>query len=317
MPLNVKKADPKSIKEAASKYSLKRIKTISKNAIVDYIDSFFNSEQHLNRRMLEGAVGKIQYFSDLSFTSSGQEAAIERPIQLARFMNNLKEQFPAILVIDAGARAKQYVGSRCMDLRTGNFITDLEYTVPVSISVASLDEETTDQISSILSLAFGPLLLLAGGSVLTGDNKKGHTWKVTLPNNYEWSALSASNVEGDAKDQIWYCTFDMELMYEDSLQIKLENIVTVSENLKQSIGKELGDTPVITFPDTFTINDTPVIRVQNLHIKDEIIIDNADIATFDPDTLKVTPRQIGSFKIMVVDKFRKVRAEKNTEVKIY
>ncbi len=305
---------PKSTKEAASKFSLKRIKTLAKTSLQSYIDSFLNSEKHVNRRMLEAAAGKIQYFSDLTFTADPANAKIEKPIQLARMYTDLKENFPCILIVDAGAIPRQYAGSRIPNKRTANLESQLEYVVPLTVSVASLDEETTDILSSLLSLIFGPLLVLAGGVELKGNIYNGDKWTVKLPNVYTWSALSQSNIEGDSKDQIWSSTFELEVTVEDTLEISIHDFVEACVSLKVDDGSGIGVSPTIFFPDSIQINTQEKIVVTDLQTKHNIVLDNPRNATFDPETFMLTPKFPGVFNIMILDGANNIVAKKEVTI---
>ncbi len=65
--------------------------------------------------------------------------------------------------------------------------------------------------------------------------------------------------------------------------------------------------PIIEFPDEIKLNETNQIRVTQLQDRQRIVLSDGNIATFDPETLFVTARRLGTFEIQVQDR-RKVQS---------
>ena len=63
--------------------------------------------------------------------------------------------------------------------------------------------------------------------------------------------------------------------------------------------------PLIFFPDQIKLNEINRIRVDQLQDMQRIVLSDGNIATFDPETLCLTARKLGTFEIQVVD--RRVR----------
>lgn len=311
------RAAPRSVQEAVSRASHDRIKSITKQAIQHYIEQFLNTSGV--RRSITEAVGSLSrlFITDTDTLTTDPTL---RPTQLARYYNEIRERLPAVLIVDSGM---EWVdpGLNVLDNATqigskgelgqpmmwqGQF--PLTYNIPISIIAAAQDQESADALGSFLTLVFGPLRNISGGTRITGRDDKGDTWEVRLPLTFTPSPTTNSSINDDPKDSVWAMTIDLLVQFEDRIVLEQEmsqvafpatgrvNVSDLSESL----------VPIIEFPDQIKLNETNQIQVTQLQDRQRIVLSDGKIATFDPETLFVTARRLGCFEIQVQDR-RKVQ----------
>ena len=180
----------------------------------------------------------------------------------------------------------------------------LTYNIPISIIAAAGDQESADALGSFLTLVFGPLRNISGGTRITGRDDKGDTWEVRLPMTFTPSPTTNSAINDDPKDSVWAMTIDLLVQFEDRILLKQEMAqVAFPATPKTGVVDLSGDTPpVIEFPDQVKLNEINQIRVTQLQNRQRIVLSDGNIATFDPETLFVTARRLGSFEIQVQDR---------------
>jgi len=326
------KSLPKSAQEALTSVSTSRIKTVAKGAVQGFIQSFFD-KNGVNRSILNSVGQTIQFDTDRSFSETGD--ITKRQLQVTRFFQDIKTKMPCILIVDAGMNYDPTSFSLIGNARmTGEYTQGgtwqgwypVQRTLPLTILVASNDQDSTDQIHSMLSWMFGELRVLAGGSEIRGNTAKGENWVVTLPQVFNPSTVSGQTITDDPKDQIWSGEISLEVMFQDSIRIQRDWFgVEEGPGVADKADLRLELPPTILIDDTIKANKRTSLIVQNFvtHTH-KIIIDNPNIATFDPIDFVITPRRIGKFKVQVLDERRRktpreglppiVVAEKEVEV---
>lgn len=306
------RAAPRSVQEAVSQASHDRIKSITKQAIQYYIEQFMDTSGV--KRSITEAIGSISklFITDKDILVTDPTL---RQTQLARYFNDIRERLPAILIIDSGM---EWVdpGLNVLDhvtnfgpkgqlgqptLWQGQF--PLTYNIPISIVAAAGDQESADALGSLLTLFFGPMRNIGGGSRISGRLDKGDTWEVRLPLTFSPSPTTNSAINDDPKDSVWAMTIDMLVQFEDRITLQQEipqiafpptsrvNIADLAETLA----------PIIHFPDSMKIYSSAQILVTQIQDNQKIILSNGNLATFDPENLLVTARRLGKFQIQVVD----------------
>ena len=310
------RAAPKSVQEAVSRASHDRIKSITKQAIQHYIQQFMDTKGV--KRSITEAVGSLSklFITDTDTLTTDPTL---RPTQLARYFNDIKERLPAILIVDSGM---EWVdpGFNNLDHVThfgergefgqakfwqGQF--PLTYNIPISIVAAAADQESADALGSFLTLVFGPLRNISGGQRITGREDKGDTWEVRLPLTFTPSPTTNSAINDDPKDSVWAMTIDLLVQFEDRIQLEQEMAQVAFPPTARVGDPNLAGSfpPIIDFPEQIKINEINRIRVDQLQDMQRIVLSDGNIATFDPETLCLTARKLGTFEIQVVD--RRVR----------
>lgn len=308
------KAAPKSVQEAVSRASHDRIKSITKQAIQHYIEQFLNTSGV--KRSITEAVGSLSKLFVTDTDTLTTDPTL-RPTQLARYYQDIRERLPAVLIVDSGM---EYVdpGLNVIDHATswgeqtalgaptkwqGQF--PITFNIPITIICAAADQESADALGTFLTLVFGPLRNLSGGQRITGRDDKGDTWEVRLPLDFVPSPTTNSAINDDPKDSVWAMTIDLIVQFEDRILLEQEmaevvfdagNFVTGEANLNRDLA------PVIDFPDEIQLNGSYPIRVTQLQDRQRVVLSDGNIATFDPESLILTPRRLGCFEIQVLDR---------------
>ncbi len=307
------RAAPKSIQEAVSRASHDRIKSITKQAIQSYIQAFMSTDG-VKRSITEAVGGLSKLF--ITDTDTLTTDTTLRPTQLARYFNDIRARLPAILIVDSGM---EWVdpGLNVLDHATnlgnrgefgqatmwqGQF--PLTYNIPITIIAAAGDQESADALGSFLTLVFGPLRNISGGQRITGRDDKGDTWEVRLPLTFTPSPTTNSSINEDPKDSVWAMTIDLLVQFEDRIILEQEMAQVAFPMTPKPGATDLsGDlSPIIEFPDEIKLNETNQIRVFQLQDRQRIVLSDGNIATFDPESLFVTARKLGTFEIQIQDR---------------
>jgi hypothetical protein len=327
-PPNVETADPpdgwvfravsKSQAEAVSRVSQARSKTIVKSAIQHYIRSWFD-QLGTRRNLLQSiAPGMLQYVTDRSFD---QESDItKRHMQVARWFDELQEKMPCILIVDGGAT---YTSSGLGDYDRSEAIGPGEYLirtclllkVPLEIIIATLDQESTDELVSVMSLIFGAARRLGNGNTLHSADPT-DSWEVRLPLNLSFSGVNQQNITEDTKDSIWTSNMSLEVDFEDvmtftySLDALGDKYLSISPGNAGSINGPITGyvddpdllqtlSPYINGPSTIRLNAPTTLHAGRLNKLMEFRINKPEIAIIDPDTLVITPKRLGTFTVSI------------------
>jgi len=312
LPGFVQQAPPRSIKEAISRISHDRLKSIAKGAVERYIRNFLDTTGPYHPLINAIAKGSLSYITDKSIDAN--QDVTRRCTQLARMFNQVREEVPAILIVDAGV---QPVPSGLNSGLTHATLIDDKwqgwfckyFRVPLSIAVMTSDQESTDQLMEIVELLFDNLRQTAGGSRLCGDASKGELWEVRLPLELAVSATAGVNITEDNVDQLWVATFDITVDAEDTFAIELPLNVDISNGFDTSVRNQVSNAtnlstglpPIIHAPATMRLGEQVVVRFERLRLTHRIAIDRPGIATIDLSTRTVTPRRPGQFTLMVMD----------------
>lgn len=293
-----------SVQDAIAHYSVDNIKTIVKSAIQRYIQSFMDTEGG-NRELFESFTKMgVQYITDKSFNPASDPTL--RKTQLARLFEQVKQDLPCILIMDS---AFDFVNSNWTGLDKV-WIKNYEWHGRVHIArnlrilvvAGTRDQSSTDFLHGLLSILFGEMRFLAGGTRMAGNKLNGETWVMTLGNPI-LGKVSQNKVNGDAKDAVWF--FDIEvpdILFEDYVVIKQPFYRVEPGTGVMNPPGFLGDTPpVILFPDTIPINE-PTELLIDLFQPDyqTVFISDPNIAVYEPQSQIVTGRRLGTFQIQIM-----------------
>ena len=294
-----------SVQEALANYTVDHIKTIVKGAVQRYIESFMNQNGG-NRNLYEKFTRLgLQYITDKSFDQTSDPTL--RKTQLARLFEQIRQELPCILVMDSKF---EYVPANFTGVQQSYFQGDYAFyqvqvvrMLDVMVVAGTRDQSSTDFLHGLLSVLFGEMRFLGGGTLMTGNRNQGETWSLTmgLP---RLGKVSQNKVPEDPKDTIWF--FDIEvtdMLFEDQINLKIPlQKVTAGNGVMNPSPPELGLTPpIIYFPDSMAINDSIQLRVDLFQPQSQqIYISDPNIATYEPVSRMVTPRRLGTFDIQVM-----------------
>ena len=295
-----------SIQEAVQNYTVDHIKTIVKSGIQRYIESFM-SQQGGNRTLYETFTKMgLQYIVDKSFDPASDPTL--RKTQLARLFEQIHRELPAILIVDS---AFEYIPANFTGIDRAYTQQNYWYgTVQIvrqltcSVIAATRDQSSTDFLQGLLSVMFGELRFLGGGTRIEGNRSLGETWVMML-GNPKLGTVTQDTVTEDPKDKIWSFTIEVpDILFEDSITIK--QAMDRSGGAGQLNGVNPADyitniPPVIYAPDTLPINESVKILFSIFQPEfHRVILSDPNIATFEPQSQTFTPRRLGSVEIQVI-----------------
>lgn len=301
------RATPRSTPQARTLISNDKIKTLTKVKIQEYISSFFGKMGE-NRDLLSIVSPRsLSYNIDKSFDPKTDPT--ERKMQVARYFSELRAIVPAILIVDSGIVPVMHNIGLLSDAYNKDGYWNGHYPilrkVPLTIIAATRDQESADELSSVLSLLFNELRNLAGGNYIQGVPEQGETWVIVLPNEgIASSAVNEVDVEGDPIEKIHYSELSMEVMFEDVIRVKQElptfesrtpsvNVANLSNTLR----------PEINCPNSVNVDSQITVYVKNITNAMRIVVSDARMATLSYNMV-LTPRRVGQVKIQVIDPSR-------------
>ena len=305
-----------SVQEAIATRTPDHIKTIVKSAIQRYIESFM-SQQGGNRSLFETFTKMgLQYVTDQSFDQTSDPTL--RKTQLARLFEQIRQQLPAILVVDSSFEyvPANFTGLDRVRISDGYWYGTVQIVRNLVISVvgATRDQSSTDFLHGMLSILFGEMRWLAGGTRMTGNSEQGEGWVLTM-GIPRIGNVTQNKVTDDPKDTIWSFSIDIpDILFEDHVVVKqaIDKWDGTSKDIMNPQGTAVGLTaPIIYAPDTVAANDSFQVKFDyfqpDLH---KIIISDPNIATIDPRTRIISPRKLGTFEIQVL----RLKAESSSEL---
>lgn len=293
-----------SVQEAVATQTPDHIKTIVKSAIQRYIESFM-SQQGGNRSLYESFTKLgLQYITDQSFEQNSDPTL--RKTQLARLFEQVRQQLPAILIVDSSFEyvPANFTGLDGVRIQNGYWYGTVQVVRNLVISVvgATRDQSSTDFLHGMLSILFGEMRWLAGGTRITGNSEQGESWVLTM-GIPRLGNVNQARVTDDPKDTIWSFAIEIpDILFEDHVVVKQEiNRVEPGSaimNPSETVGLI---NPTIFAPDTIAINDSFKVLFDYLQPDfHKIVISDPNIATIDPNTRIISPRKLGSFEIQVL-----------------
>lgn len=293
-----------SVQDAIAHYTVDNIKTIVKSAVQRYIQSFMDTDGG-NRELFQAITRMgLQYITDKSFDPASDPSL--RKTQLARLFEQIRQELPCILIMDSSF---EFVNSNWTGIDKV-WIQNREWygrihiarNLRIIVVAGTRDQSSTDFLHGLLSVLFGEMRFLAGGTLMRGNQTNGETWAMTLGNPI-LGKVSQNKVNGDPKDSVWF--FDIEvpdILFEDYITIKQPYAHVVPGTGIMNPPGLLGDTPpVIVFPQTIPINQPTQLLINLFQPSfQSIFISNPNVAIYEPHSRYVTARQLGTFQIQVM-----------------
>jgi hypothetical protein len=216
---------PGTLKEAYVDYRMvDKGVTIVKSAIQQYIDSFLNPNG-VNRKYLTSTVSPVglQFVTDLTYDDQMKTNPNLRKTYLARFFVENIGRLPSILLIDTGVEIQDpgindLVGASInVDGSWEGFLLSL-MKVSLSITTATLSEEDTSTLSTMLYMMMSPLATIINNYIL---HESGSPWEVRLPlTGLTLGQATSIQIEGDTKTTVWTRALEMTCEFEAQFGIK-------------------------------------------------------------------------------------------------
>jgi len=300
---------PKNTKDVLDTVAQDKVITTVKNAIHKYIDSFLNT-QGVKRSIAE-ALGThtLQFITDAQVI----ESKGDKKLALEILTDSTIEKLPCVLITDSafewvpsGLNHQDSESSEGASvIKSFTFIFELD----IKILIATHDEASTKDLTSLICLMLGPLQNIAGGSLI--KNKESN-WVVKLPMIFPAPVFSSKDVEGSQTDKIWIGEINVpHVHYENTTMLNLsQEIVTsiesgVADNVYKTPELLLNNVPDAHSSTTnITVGTEYRFAFRYLEEKDKILIDQRPIVLNwqQPNETNIigTPINQGSFEISIV-----------------
>jgi len=321
MPTNyLTKHVPRSVKEVLDVASQDRVLSIVKNSILNYVRAFMDT-MGVNRAIAEElGSSTLQYITDLTLPTNLDPAL--RPTQLAVMSEQLTQKIPAIIVqetalpewVSSGLGQKDsdsYLGAD--QVNQFAFI----FKCQIQIAVVTNDQASTQDLSTLISLMFGPLQNLAGGSRIKSDDPKSN-WVITLPLVLPAPTLTPVALEGDNIEKFWVGQLPLEVRYESKAAIRI-----TQDTVKSVTGvvapPQFNPPPEISLPATVLLNSEFQVGAQFMELRDKIVVDpkvNFGVSweNLDAANVKIKTLKLGAFDVLVLDGDGKLKARKTCQI---
>lgn len=301
---------PESVKKIFTDYRVAdKSVMVVKNAIQTYINSFI-SPYGVNRNFLTSSASPIglQFVTELTYDEEMKTSPNLRKTYLARFFAENTGRLPSILLIDSGV---EYVDAGISEItavsmdKDGSWIGTVTQIliVNLAITVATLSEEDTDTLSTMIMMMFGPLAAVVNNYII---HEKGAKWEVRLPmSGLTIGQLSNVPIEGDTKTTVWSRAVEVKCDFETQIRLKqppqtfiLDREATIAEQTKV-LPKFLNLTPNQMIP----LGQAYTLFIENMQNNYRLAVSDPSVAlvTQDPPYV-IQPRGQGQALILVIDR---------------
>lgn len=216
---------PDTLKETYVEYRMvDKAVTIVKSAIQRYIDSFLNPNGS-NRKFFTSALSPVglQFVTDLTYDEQMKVSPNLRKTYLARFFAENVGRLPSILIIDTGIEIldpglNELVGATMgADGSWEGYLCSL-MKVSLSVTVATLSEEDTSTLSTMIATMISPLATVINNCSIHDHDSP---WEVRLPmTGINVGQGSSVTIEGDSKTTVWTRAIDLVCEFEAIIGLK-------------------------------------------------------------------------------------------------
>ena len=283
--------------------------TIVKSAIQRYVDSFLNPNG-VNRKFLTSSVSPtgLQFVTELTYDEQMKASPNLRKTYLARFFAENIGRLPSILLIDTGVEISdpglnELVGAQVGPdgLWEGLLLSLMKVTL--SITVATLSEEDTSTLATMIAMMISPLSTVVNHGIIRDQDA---FWEVRLPmSGVALGQASSVTLEGDTKTTVWTRAVELACDFEAQIGIK-RPIPSYVPPLIPTIGKN--GKPIPSFMNLLPNQDIPLGAAYPLMING--MLKNYYLGVSDPTVALVTseppyllqPRKQGRALLLVIDR---------------
>lgn len=214
--------EAETVRDLVDVKSADKALSIAKSAIQGWINSFLDP-QGKNRNFMTAMSGPagLQFVTNLSYDEEMRVHPNQKKLYLNRFFAENVGRLPAILIIDSGVEhvdpgINDLVGSRYRDGHwEGTYLFYLR--LSLSIVAATLSEEDTDTLGSMLLLMFSCLADAVSNYVI---REPGAPWEVRLPPTIQATQSTSSPIEGDSKTSVWTRGVDLNCEIETHIVVR-------------------------------------------------------------------------------------------------
>lgn len=250
---------PRTKKEAISRTAEARVTMTVKSALQSYLQRYFDTNG-VHRNQLSLTAGfTVNYETRISGPRDNDDPTIYE-IQLARYWQELRQNFPCILIVDTGfERTPAGLGGITDSTQVNAFFSKVELamiaTVPIELQVAAMDETSASDLRDALMYIFGVLTHLNKGHVIRSERPEDR-WEVRIPLTETSSGLERRNVGDDPKDSFWTTTVGLEMVFEGLSTIGFDRQIPQEELQDGSlVGVGVGAGSAVRFGVAYEVGD--------------------------------------------------------------
>lgn len=228
--------------------------------------------------------------------------SFKRYVQVARFADNVWENFPQIFIQDGGYDyTPSSLGGFSEGFATGDDlgsqnvrVTD-EVMIPIEIICAALKQQTCEDLAAFMSAIFGQLgqKFTVNYLLKPAPNDQKIYWEVRLPLPHRMSVKTHTPLHTDAKDQIWTVTCSLETWFENSAYVYYRNDPRFQFTQRDSS---------IFFPNRIKVGTTVPLKFQyEPAISDVVSSDHRIAIVYKTNThYIVKAKKLGNFTLQVM-----------------
>jgi hypothetical protein len=198
--------------------------TVTKSAIQQYINSFLDPNG-VNRRFMTSTMSPVglQFVTELTYDDQMKTSPNLRKTYLARFFAENIGRLPSILLIDTGV---EFMDTGLNDLVAAKITPDGYWEghlvshskITMSITVATLSEEDTSTLATLIAMMFIPFATIVNNSIIRHENSG---WEVRLPlSGVSMGQATSITIEGDTKTTVWTRSLDLVCEFEAAIGMK-------------------------------------------------------------------------------------------------
>lgn len=280
--------DPITASEAANNDPT-RILMLAKSAVQLYLSECLSGQfKDLFARFTKYSVEwSAQDFS---------EDESERKVQVARYFKDLKEKLPQIFIQDGGfTYNRQGLGpwDDAGRLEDGTrWVRQFKsYPMPITLTIATLDEQMTEDLATFVSEAFGDLLPFTVADALKIGNS---SWRLIIPLTFTIDAKTNTPFHEDHKEQVWFVTITSEFRFESYRYMNYRVNTTAFYDPTAAM--------LFTIPSKIRLGQTAVFSVNMRREGIEISSSDSKVGLIDPERQTLLGKRLGSFKFLVRDR---------------
>ena len=272
---------------------------VTKFTIQKYLEACLHPDGQFRKFFERFAKFTAQYAVNESLSPDPQI----RTIQVSRYFSRQAENPPQIFIQDGGYEyhpASLGSLSAGWNTRTKDGIQIVRIMdvvkIPITITCAATDEQTIEDLTAIMTAAFGQFQRFTCNYILrpTVNTQQSQSvyWEVRIPLSHRIDAKSHAALHGDPQNQLWQVNCSMEVEFENStyLQYSAAPLFSLQKGTMQ-----------LVVPDRIPLARETPFQIAQMPYPVECYSDDSRIALIIPNGTHFTirPKRLGKFKLLV------------------
>lgn len=283
--------------------------TIVKSSIQGYINSFLDPNG-VNRKFLTSSASPVglQFVTELTYDEQMKTNANLRKTYLARFFAENIGRLPSLLLIDTGVEILEQGLNELVSARRaqdgsweGSLLSFMK--VSISVTTATLSEEDTSTLATLVSMMFSPLSKVVNNRII---HNEGSMWEVRLPmTGITLGQASNVNIEGDSKTTVWTRALEIACEFESQIGLKLptQMFTQPAVAVTGANGKPMPTFLNLTPNQEISLGSSYPLYIEGLLAEYKLGVEDPSIALVTAEApFMIQPRAQGRTRLLVLDK---------------